>query len=424
MIINFTFIFTTFHISPLICLIGIVFSIILYGLNIHLDKAVHEFDQNVGDAQIEADIVIANQHALKLDITYSPQIQKLHKPYEYNPVKGLVESINLWDKRNIRTLKTNMTINIIRQLIIAALILYLYNDRSLIIFIIINGSKLFGFLDSIRGIIEITNISKSRTIASFNMLDELSKLSISNKNNNSDFRKEGMLLDIQIIGLNRVVTHDVRLYYDGIIKINSKQDRIILLDGNKGAGKSLTMDTLAGFYDGHVTKLYVNGKIVPDELRSLGNHRLYVRQCLMDEYRDNQFNTIIMSIDQLFPNNLLNDIEIFLKNFGIDYHRLVSKIANRNERSLSPGEIQSVLLASQIWKAIKLNVRLLFLDEPERNIDFHSVKRIFKSILGTFKGTIVLITHSTELKRQLEPYITQRWNFKKFANNMTFDIYN
>lgn len=86
-----------------------------------------------------------------------------------------------------------------------------------------------------------------------------------------------------------------------------------------------------------------------------------------------------------------------------------------DERGLSPGETQTFILASQLWKAKQLGSPLLLLDEPERNIDFETVKKIFDNILSMYEGTIFLITHLSELKIYLQKYIKEKWNYA--ANN-------
>ena len=94
-----------------------------------------------------------------------------------------------------------------------------------------------------------------------------------------------------------------------------------------------------------------------------------------------------------------------------------------DERSLSPGETQSIVIASQIWKAIKLNSKLLLLDEPERNIDLDTVKKFFDMINGVFDGTIVLITHLPELKNYLRPHIKEIWAYEpNNGSDLSFSV--
>ena len=119
-----------------------------------------------------------------------------------------------------------------------------------------------------------------------------------------------------------------------------------------------------------------------------------------DDYRANKKNTITLSLSELFPDGSYTEIFYFLSNFDMS-HKIpkdITKHISNDERGLSPGETQSIVLASQIWKALKLKTKILLLDEPERNIDLDTVKKIFNMLNTCFDGTIFLITHLPDLK--------------------------
>jgi ABC-type transport system involved in cytochrome bd biosynthesis fused ATPase/permease subunit len=207
-----------------------------------------------------------------------------------------------------------------------------------------------------------------------------------------------------------------------------------LLNGPKGCGKSLTMDILAGQYDGSVCDgtMYINGKLSLNEFRSeaLVNSRIYIQQLVSDYYRQNKINTIAMSLRELFPNASYQEIYTFLQNFDmckkmpIETKDALDIPLGKNERSFSPGELQAMILASQLHRAYSLNISLLLLDEPERNIDYETVQNIFDKVISKFQGTIIMITHNDTLKQYLKNngLVKNVWQFESSGNNMSFRV--
>jgi ABC-type multidrug transport system fused ATPase/permease subunit len=102
-----------------------------------------------------------------------------------------------------------------------------------------------------------------------------------------------------------------------------------------------------------------------------------------------------------------------------------------NERSFSPGEMQALIMASQLHYAHLHNSQFLLLDELERNIDYETVKKIFDNIIikkhiNKHKRTIALITHNNELKMHLKQnkIVKQVFHFETIDNKMTFNVEN
>ena len=236
---------------------------------------------------------------------------------------------------------------------------------------------------------------------------------------------------ILIKNINKKVSDNIYLKYNGFITIDLRSPGIILLDGQKGCGKSVTMDILAGFYDYTVTDyLFIDNYKALDEFRCMYKHRVYIRQTIADDYRSNKSNTITMNLRELFSNSTYDEIKIFLSDFNILNkipQDMVTPIS-KDERGLSPGELQTFILASQIWKFTQMNVPLLLCDEPERNIDFETVKKIFRKvnqIMIEKKCTIILITHSDLLKNYIQPMIKQIWKYHPNENGeLGFEVNN
>ena len=301
----------------------------------------------------------------------------------------------------------------------------MYSIKSnLVLFVIINKDKIFGLMKCIRTFTEVSDIVGGRLITSYKMIDSIIESFDSIPDTNADINTPN---EITIIDINRKITKDITLKYNGKIVIDLNKKGIILLDGMKGCGKSVTLDFIAGMYDGNVTNgVFVDGNIQQDEFRSLSNNRIYIRQCIGDDYRMNRKNTITMTLSELFPGGSHETISEFLEIFGVS-NKIPQDIntgISDNEKGISPGQIQSIVLASQLWKVFILKVNLLLLDEPERNIDFETVKKIFDMLHEKFEGTIILITHSNELKTYLKENkaIKQSWVYENNTNMLSFTV--
>jgi ABC-type multidrug transport system ATPase subunit len=410
-------------------------NIFLIKIRYFLNKESSEINKKISDTLTNINIITSNQFTNRADSIYNKSfgIFKLND----DPSDGLTKNYDIWNNRDYLSKKTNNIINIISNTLILLICFYLYmiNNSKLIIFCIINKHQIFGLMNVISNFTQIREISDSRLAITFKMLDDiileldtLDKLETNTKPQLYPMTKFNNFTNITIHSINRIISDNIRLIYDGKIIINNISG-IILLDGEKGCGKSVTMDILAGMYDKIVTNgVFVDNNELNNEFRDLSNDRVYIRQCVGDDYRQNKKNTITMNLSELFPNTQYDEIFDFIKIFGIS-NKIPSDVntsISNNERGLSPGQLQSIILASQLWRAIKLKTPLLLLDEPERNIDFETIKLIFGMLVKSYNGTIIMITHLNELKLYLEELkvIKQKWIYQSNTNILTFTIKN
>ena len=406
-----------------IALVIIFGSAILYQIKKRLNSGLSEIDKKLGDTTNNINLAIANQFANRTDIQYTPKYETLFDDKAYNPVHGLVDSCQVWDDRRLVANKSSTVINVIRPLILMGLCAYLWyiEEVKMIVFVIINDYSLFGFLDVIAQLEQVKDISGSRITSSFKMIDEITDLEevVVEKTSVPDIRD---IKEIRIVNIDRPVTETISLRYYGEI-ILSLLPGITLLDGPKGCGKSMTLDFLAGFYDRLMTDgVYIDGIKLSNEFRDLQTVRLYLRQ-LLDEYKLNKKNTITMTLAELFPYATHDQVCEFIRPYGIK-HKIPNDMAtpvSLDERGLSPGETQAIILASQFWKAQKLQPAFMLLDEPERNIDFETVKNIFSSLPKT---RIILSTHSEALKEYLKHSTDEVWKYEANEGGaLTFKIH-
>ena len=400
----------------------LIASIVLYGFKTKLNKKLTQYDKDMSSKIIDINMIISNQYVNRGDIIFSPSYSKLFMQSQYNPIHGFMKESEIWHKREIINKKSMAIIDMLKTVIIVllAFVLLYQNKVKLVVFLIINNYRIISFLNFINDMDGVKNLAEGRVASSFVMIQSVLT---------DNFRTDCGIIDdistIDIYDINKKITNTISLKYSGMIQIRLMKG-IILFNGKKGSGKTLTMDIIAGLYDEKISNKIIINKttILSNEFRDLMNNRIYVRQCICDDYKANKKNTITLSLSELFPGGSYNEIYCFLCDFDMS-HKIpndIMKPISNDERGLSPGETQSIVLASQIWKAFKLKTKILLLDEPERNIDLDTVKKIF-NMLTCFNGTIFLITHLPDLKDFLKNKIIQTWNYQQnIGGDLTFTV--
>jgi len=163
-------------------------------------------------------------------------------------------------------------------------------------------------------------------------------------------------------------------------------DYFVIL-GPTGAGKTLLLETVLGFYKPDEGRIFLNGEDItnqPPERRNFG----YVAQNCV-----------------LFPNmNVRQNVEFGLKMKGIPKAERDQKVnqllefaglksmAHRRPATLSGGEKQKVALA----RAIAAEPQMLILDEPLAAIDFGTAREIKGALkrLHLSGKTVIHVTHN------------------------------
>jgi ABC-type multidrug transport system fused ATPase/permease subunit len=410
----------------------------------YLSADIEKMNKGIGDLCNDAHNKFSNQFANRCDISYNSRYGEFLKETDYNIVDGMIESQSVWITRQIVANKNTVYNEIIQSFILGGIVvnLYMTNGMKYIPFIVLYNSRLFAMTDIVSGFRTTANIENSHLSETYEMICQLYDMSprsipqpysfyehIRNcfHNHKYQYLKHKSIPDddielsiivessvhlthnstIYIKNINQSVNDNITLSYHGEITIKPSPDNcsIVLLNGPKGCGKSVTMDILAGLYDRTITDIFeIDGKDVRNygEFRAIHPYRVYMRQCVLDDFKANRFNTIIMTIHQLFPRiHSHAEFELFIKPFNI-LHKLPNDYdvqISRDERGLSPGESQTLMLASNIWKALTLKIPILLLDEPERNIDIDNIKIIFTYITKHYCGVLFLITHMHELKQ-------------------------
>lgn len=169
---------------------------------------------------------------------------------------------------------------------------------------------------------------------------------------------------------------------------------VAILFGPSGAGKTLTLRSLAGFVRperGRIrvqesTLFHTDERIeVPAEKRQLG----YVPQDQGLFPHLNVVENVVFALDREKRRHPGPDVEAVLDELGL------SKLKHSRVSSLSGGERQRVALA----RALVARPRLLLLDEPLSALDRKArreIQRYLRQVLDTHGLSAVVVTHDAE----------------------------
>lgn len=174
------------------------------------------------------------------------------------------------------------------------------------------------------------------------------------------------------------------------INLEVKEGEYFVVLGPTGAGKTLLLELIAGFYYPDTGKIYIHGKdvtMLPAKERGIG----FVYQDYM-----------------LFPHmNVKDNIAYGLRMRGIEEDEIEERVAelaesyrikhllHRYPQNLSGGEKQRVAIA----RAMAIEPSILLLDEPLGSLDpgmRAEIRKEIKDMHEKSKITIIHVTHSRE----------------------------
>ena len=520
-----SFVVMAFFNSWIVGLVVVLGSVTISLCRRHFNADLERVNSEMGDRAKAVRLATSNRHINRSDHAVNHVMQTLMNPSQYNPINGLVESISIWDQRDGLSRYSKLIDRATKAVVLISVCFFIIYDKKMVVWILLNGHKLFGFTDIISRIDDIRTLMGGRIAPHLKIIEALKledslqvKIRIDDNDQLvSDDDEKHLLLsareddppvytpkdDLQAntfkddprvftlkdypqvptlkeyppvptskddppiytpsrkthprvpigspdqldsISIDRIEwksgSHSLSLQCPIVIDLSKAG--IIMFEGKKGCGKSVSLDIFAGLYDGSVAfRMRVNGRLVEDEFKNpiFLRNRLYIQQLVSDRYRRNQKGTIIMTLRELFPGATYDMIHSWLLPFD-----MVKKMPPRsfdapfapfapfaldipvgkNERSFSPGELQAMVLASLLWKACHLKIQFLLLDEPERNIDFETIKNIFDKVIGPmiakYRITVVMVTHNPKLKAMLKRgnLVKQTFHFHAEGSVMTF----
>lgn len=211
------------------------------------------------------------------------------------------------------------------------------------------------------------------------------------KEENIDFKKkEKVSFDVNFKnekGNKDIVINNLVCGYENFktnkINLNIPFGMRVRIDGKNGTGKSTFIKTLLSRID------KVSGNIIKGNEVKFG----YISQdTLIEDNNKTIYEYLTDGIDEV-NNGLLFTV---LDKFNISYED-----RNKKYSKLSPGERTRVNLA----KLSIDEVNVLVLDEITNHLDMEALNLIY-DMLGSFKGTIISISHNRKFNEILSPDIT------------------
>ena len=211
------------------------------------------------------------------------------------------------------------------------------------------------------------------------------------KEENIDFKKkEKVSFDVNFTnekGNKDIVINDLVCGYENFktnkINLNIPFGMRVRIDGKNGTGKSTFIKTLLSRID------KVSGNIIKGNEVKFG----YISQdTLIEDNNKTIYEYLTDGINEV-NNGLLFTV---LDKFNISYED-----RNKKYSKLSPGERTRINLA----KLSIDEVNVLVLDEITNHLDMEALNLIY-DMLGSFKGTIISISHNRKFNEILSPDIT------------------
>ena len=174
----------------------------------------------------------------------------------------------------------------------------------------------------------------------------------------------------------------------GPINLSVEEGEIFAILGRTGSGKTVLLETLAGFYQdqykGDILLFGENAQEVPPHLRDMGF--VYQDSGLFPHM------TVEQNIAYGLKMHKVPAEEIEKKISYITELLSITKIRKQYPATISGGERQRTALA----RSLVLNPKILLLDEPFSALDPATRQRMYEevnSIHDKFKCTIVFVTH-------------------------------
>ncbi len=172
------------------------------------------------------------------------------------------------------------------------------------------------------------------------------------------------------------------------LKIESGDYAIIM--GPTGAGKTVLLETIAGFYKPSRGKIILNGMDITREQPNKRKISLVYQDYMLFPHMTSWENVI-------YPLKIRGEKDY---NYARELGSLleIENIMDRYPKTLSGGEMQRVALA----RALSVKPEVIFLDEPFSALDEQTkskVRKIVKYTLNEINATVVHITHDLETAR-------------------------
>ena len=187
------------------------------------------------------------------------------------------------------------------------------------------------------------------------------------------------------------------------INLDIERNKINVLVGNSGAGKTTILNLIMGFCKQDSGEILINGI-------GLNAYNINSIRCKIGYVSQNMgiFNDTIKNNIVLDNGAIGEEFIIILKVLGID--EFVSKLEMGYEtvieldgKNLSGGQCQKILIAREFFKALNGSISMIIFDEPTSNLDNFSEQKLLEFIqLIKDRVTVILISHDLECIKEAE----------------------
>jgi ABC-type sugar transport system ATPase subunit len=171
------------------------------------------------------------------------------------------------------------------------------------------------------------------------------------------------------------------------IQLHINEREIFAILGKTGSGKTVLLESIAGFHTGNCGSIFLEGNNIKDlspEKRKIGfvyqDYALFPHMSVLDNITYGlRMNKMKRAEAEKIATEMAEELEI-------------AHLLQRNPLTLSGGEQQRTALA----RALVLNPRILLMDEPFSALDpktKNQMYKLIKKIHKQFKCTILFVTH-------------------------------
>ncbi len=164
----------------------------------------------------------------------------------------------------------------------------------------------------------------------------------------------------------------------------------LMIIGPTGSGKTIILETIAGFYQPKHGRIYMNGKDItglPPEKRGISMvYQDYVLFPHMSVYENIAFGLRKKMNDEDMIKREIERIAKVLK---------IKHLLNRSPTTLSGGEQQRVAIA----RALVVKPEILLMDEPFSSLDVKTrerMRKLVKKAMEEYSTTVIQVTHDFE----------------------------
>lgn len=177
-------------------------------------------------------------------------------------------------------------------------------------------------------------------------------------------------------------------FYLEDVSLEIEQGDYLNVIGPTGAGKSILLESIIGFYQPDRGRIYLEDQDITDilpEKRHMGI--VYQDYCLMPHFT--VYKNIAYGLRKIQKNGIEEKVKEIAKALKIDH------LLHRKPGTMSGGEQQRTALA----RSLVVEPKLLLMDEPFSALDpgtSHEIRRLLKEVIERQGTTVLHITHNLE----------------------------